>query len=228
MTETQSTDAAEGHLQVRARIAAAARSAGRAEGDVTLVAVTKTIDQAPIRSVIAAGQVDFGENRVQEAKSKWPELKAAHPATRLHLIGPLQTNKVKDAVELFDVIHTLDRPKLAEAIAAELAKGTRRLELFIQVNTGEEQQKAGIGPTETDDFIALCRDRLALPVVGLMCIPPLDEEPALHFALLAKIGRANGLTRLSMGMSGDLETAIGLGATHVRVGTAIFGVRPSA
>jgi PLP dependent protein len=213
---------------VRARIAAAARSAGRAEGDVTLVAVTKTIDQAPIRSVIAAGQMDFGENRVQEAKSKWPELKAAHPATRLHLIGPLQTNKAKDAVELFDVIHTLDRPKLAEAIAAELAKGTRRLELFIQVNTGEEQQKAGIGPTETDDFIALCRDRLALPVVGLMCIPPLDEEPALHFALLAKIGRANGLTRLSMGMSGDLETAIGLGATHVRVGTAIFGVRPSA
>ena len=228
MTETQSTDAAEGHRQVRARIAAAARSAGRAEGDVTLVAVTKTIGQAPIRSVIAAGQVDFGENRVQEAKSKWPELKAAHPETRLHLIGPLQTNKVKDAVELFDVIHTLDRPKLAEAIAAELAKGTRRLELFIQVNTGEEQQKAGIGPTETDDFIALCRDRLALPVVGLMCIPPLDEEPALHFALLAKIARANGLTRLSMGMSGDLETAIGLGATHVRVGTAIFGERPRA
>jgi pyridoxal phosphate enzyme (YggS family) len=226
MSETQSIDAAGGYRMVRDRIAAAARDAGRPEADVKLVAVTKTIGLEPIRSVIAAGQLDFGENRVQEAKSKWPELKAAHPSTRLHLIGPLQTNKVKDAVELFDVIHSIDRPKLAEAMAAELAKNPRRTTLFIQVNTGEEAQKAGIGPREAGNFVSFCRDDLRLPIVGLMCIPPLDEEPALHFALLAKIARDNDLAHLSMGMSGDLETAIALGATHVRVGTAIFGDRP--
>ena len=226
MSETQSIDAAGGYRLVRDRIAAAARDAGRPEADVMLVAVTKTIGPEPILSVIAAGQLDFGENRVQEAKSKWPELKAAHPSTRLHLIGPLQTNKVKDAVELFDVIHSIDRPKLAEAMAAELDRNKRRMTLFIQVNTGEEPQKAGVGPREAGDFVSFCRDDLRLPIVGLMCIPPLDEEPALHFALLAKIARDNDLAHLSMGMSGDLETAIALGATHVRVGTAIFGDRP--
>lgn len=226
MSETQSIDAAGGYRLVRDRIAAAARDAGRPEADVMLVAVTKTIGPEPIRSVIAAGQLDFGENRVQEAKSKWPELKVAHPSTRLHLIGPLQTNKVKDAVELFDVIHSIDRPKLAEAMAAELDRNKRRMTLFIQVNTGEEPQKAGVGPREAGDFVSFCRDDLRLPIVGLMCIPPLDEEPALHFALLAKIARDNDLAHLSMGMSGDLETAIALGATHVRVGTAIFGDRP--
>jgi pyridoxal phosphate enzyme (YggS family) len=226
MSDTQSIDAAGGYRLVRDRIAAAARDAGRPEAEVTLVAVTKTIGPDPIRSVIAAGQLDFGENRVQEAKSKWPELKAANPSTRLHLIGPLQTNKVKDAVELFDVVHSIDRPKLAEAMAAELDRNKRRMTLFIQVNTGEESQKAGIGPREAGAFVSFCRNELQLPIVGLMCIPPLDEEPSLHFALLAKIARDNDLAHLSMGMSGDLETAIALGATHVRVGTAIFGDRP--
>ena len=226
MSEIQSIDATGGYRSVLDRIAAAARGAGRTEADVKLVAVTKTIGPEPIRSVIAAGQVEFGENRVQEAKSKWPELKAAHPAIRLHLIGPLQTNKVKDAVDLFDVVHSIDRSRLAEAMAAELDKNTKRMALFIQVNTGEEPQKAGIGPREAGDFISFCRDGLRLPIVGLMCIPPLDEEPALHFALLAKIAQDNNLAHLSMGMSGDLETAIALGATHVRVGTAIFGDRP--
>lgn len=227
MSETQSIDTAGGYRLVRDRVAAAARDAGRPEADVTLVAVTKTIGPEPIRKVIAAGQLDFGENRVQEAKSKWPELKAANPETRLHLIGPLQTNKVKDAVELFDVIHSIDRPKLAEAMAAELDRQARRMKMFIQVNTGEEPQKAGIGPREAGDFISFCRDELRLPIIGLMCIPPLEEEPALHFALLATIARDNNLAHLSMGMSADLETAIALGATHVRVGTAIFGDRPN-
>ncbi len=170
----------------------------------------------------------FGENRVQEAAAKWPDLRAAHPDIELHLIGPLQTNKVAQAMALFDVIQTVDREKLARALAAEQAKTGLRRCYFIQVNTGEEPQKAGVTPGEADRFIAACRDKHGLDVMGLMCIPPVDEEPALHFALLAKIAARNGLTGLSMGMSGDFETAVRLGATHVRVGSAIFGARETA
>ncbi|HEX9789457.1 MAG TPA: YggS family pyridoxal phosphate-dependent enzyme, partial [Kiloniellales bacterium] len=201
-------------------------AAGRPAGAVTLVAVGKTHGAARIEEAIRAGHRTFGENRVQEAQGKFPALRAAHPDLSLHLIGPLQTNKAGDAVALFDVIETVDRPKLAKALAKEMAKAKRRPECFVQVNTGEEPQKAGVLPRETDAFVALARDELGLPVTGLMCIPPLDEEPALHFALLAKIAARNGLTNLSMGMSGDFETAIRFGATHVRVGTAIFGARP--
>jgi pyridoxal phosphate enzyme (YggS family) len=211
---------------VRERIALAAAAAGRPAGAVTLVAVGKTHGAARIEEAIRAGHRTFGENRVQEAQGKFPALRAAHPDLSLHLIGPLQTNKAGDAVALFDVIETVDRPKLAKALAKEMAKAKRRPECFVQVNTGEEPQKAGVLPRETDAFVALARDELGLPVTGLMCIPPLDEEPALHFALLAKIAARNGLTNLSMGMSGDFETAIRFGATHVRVGTAIFGARP--
>ena len=167
----------------------------------------------------------FGENRVQEAKSKWPVLTASYPQSKLHLIGPLQSNKAAEAVKLFDVIHTVDRPKLATVLAAEIKKQNRLLELFIQVNTGEESQKGGVAPGEADAFIRFCTGDLALPVTGLMCLPPIDEEPAMHFALLAKIARRNNLFRLSMGMSTDLEKAIEFGATHVRVGSAIFGER---
>jgi hypothetical protein len=211
---------------VRERMDQAAAAAGRPAGAVTLVAVGKTHGAARIEEAIRAGHRTFGENRVQEAQGKFPALRAAHPDLSLHLIGPLQTNKAGDAVALFDVIETVDRPKLAKALAKEMAKAKRRPECFVQVNTGEEPQKAGVLPRETDAFVALARDELGLPVTGLMCIPPLDEEPALHFALLAKIAARNGLTNLSMGMSGDFETAIRFGATHVRVGTAIFGARP--
>jgi pyridoxal phosphate enzyme (YggS family) len=211
---------------VRQRMDQAAAAAGRPAGAVTLVAVGKTHGAARIEEAIRAGHRTFGENRVQEAQGKFPALRAAHPDLSLHLIGPLQTNKAGDAVALFDVIETVDRPKLAKALAKEMAKAKRRPECFVQVNTGEEPQKAGVLPRETDAFVALARDELGLPVTGLMCIPPLDEEPALHFALLAKIAARNGLTNLSMGMSGDFETAIRFGATHVRVGTAIFGARP--
>jgi len=203
---------------IRTRMDKAARAAGRTPADVTLIAVSKTHDIETIEAAIAAGQRHFGENRVQEAQSKWPALKARHPDLTLHLIGPLQTNKLEAAAALFDVIHTLDRPRLAEKLTAALAQ------LFIQVNTGEEPQKAGVGPREADRFIADCR-ALGLNPQGLMCIPPVDEEPALHFALLAKIARRNALPCLSMGMSADFETAIALGATHIRVGTAIFGAR---
>jgi pyridoxal phosphate enzyme (YggS family) len=192
----------------------------------TLIAVSKTIDVEAIRPVLAAGQTAFGENRVQEAKAKWPALKAEFPTVELHLIGPLQSNKVREAVELFDAIHSLDRPKLAHALRAELDRSRHRPALFIQVNTGEEPQKAGIGPREAPGFIELCRNALKLPVQGLMCIPPAGESPAPHFALLAKLAHAHGLPFLSMGMSADFETAIRFGATHVRVGTAIFGDRP--
>jgi|SRR5579864_1684391 len=209
---------------VRARIGAAASAAGRAPADVTLIAVSKTHGAPAIAATIAAGQRQFGENRVQEAALKYPALKAATPGLELHLIGPLQTNKVKEAMGLFDVIETLDRPKLAEALAREMARQGRRPRLFIEVNTGEEAQKAGVLPAEADAFIAQCR-RLDLEIAGLMCIPPADEEPALHFALLREIARRNGLSQLSMGMSADYETAIRFGATHVRVGTAIFGAR---
>jgi pyridoxal phosphate enzyme (YggS family) len=210
---------------VRARIAAAADAAGRAADGVTLVAVSKTHPADSVRAALQAGQRVFGENRVQEALAKFPGLRRDFPDLQLHLIGPLQTNKVRDAVAHCDVIETLDRPRLAEALAREMERSGRRLPCFIEVNTGEEAQKAGVFPEAADAFIADCRSRLGLPVIGLMCIPPEDEEPALHFALLREIARRNGLDQLSMGMSADFETAIRFGATHVRVGTAIFGAR---
>jgi PLP dependent protein len=210
---------------VRGKIAAAAVAAGRAPTSVNLVAVTKTHAAETVREALAAGHRVFGENRVQEAQAKYPALREAVPDLALHLIGPLQTNKVRDAVALFDVIETVDRPRLAEALATEMQRSGRRLPCLIEVNTGEEPQKAGVFPAEADDFIVECRDRLGLPVEGLMCVPPLDEEPALHFALLREIARRTGLTLLSMGMSADFEKAIRFGATHVRVGTAIFGAR---
>lgn len=210
--------------EVKARIAAAARAAGRDPGSVTLVAVSKTHDAAAVAAAIAAGQTCFGENRVQEAQAKYPALRAQHPGLALHLIGPLQTNKVKEAVALFDVIETLDRPKLAEALRREMARQQKQPRLFVEINTGAEPQKAGVLPQEADAFIAAWRDS-GLVIDGLMCIPPSAEPPAPHFALLREIARRNGLTQLSMGMSADYETAIGFGATHVRVGTAIFGAR---
>jgi pyridoxal phosphate enzyme (YggS family) len=217
----------EGLESVQRRIAAAAAAAKRSASEITLVAVTKSISAERIRPVLEAGHRVFGENRVQEAARKWPELRDQFPGVELHLIGPLQTNKVRQAVALFDVIQTLDRPKLAMELSAECTRQDKHPKLFIQVNTGEEPQKSGVAPGETDAFVVLCREELRLPVAGLMCIPPADEEPALHFALLAKIARRNGLTDLSMGMSADFETAIALDATCVRVGTAIFGERPS-
>ncbi len=219
------TDPAAALLEVKARIAAAATEAGRDPLAVTLIAVTKTYGAAHILPTISAGHRDFGENRVQEAEGKWPELKASHPDLALHLIGPLQTNKARDAVALFDAIHTLDRPKLAHVLADEFQRAGRALRLFVQVNTGEEPQKAGVPPREAAAFVAQCRTEFGLTVAGLMCIPPVDEEPALHFALLAKLARENGLQQLSMGMSGDYEQAVRFGATHVRVGSAIFGAR---
>lgn len=223
----QSTEsAAERLAEVKARIAAAAREIGRSPEDVRLVAVSKTFDAPEILPVLAAGQRLFGENRVQEAKAKWPELKARYPDLELHLIGPLQSNKAKEAVALFDAIHSIDREKIARAVAAEMTAQGKRLELFIQVNTGEEPQKAGIMPKEAAAFATLCRDELEIDIAGLMCIPPVDEEPAVHFAFLAKLAQELGLEGLSMGMSDDFETAIAFGATHVRVGSAIFGARP--
>jgi pyridoxal phosphate enzyme (YggS family) len=210
---------------VRSKIDAAAAAAGRPAGSVTLVAVGKTHGPEAIRAALVAGQRAFGENRVQEAIAKFPVLREEFPDLVLHLIGPLQTNKVKDAVAHFDVIETVDRPRLAEALAREMSRSGRRLPCYIEVNTGEEPQKAGVLPGEADEFIAECRDRLELPVVGLMGIPPHDESPAPYFALLREIARRNGLAGLSMGMSADYETAIRFGATHVRVGTAIFGAR---
>jgi len=213
---------------VRGRIEAAARAAGRPAEGVTLVAVSKTHPADSVRAALAAGQRVFGENRVQEAVAKFPGLRRDYPDLTLHLIGPLQTNKVKDAVAHCDVIETVDRPRLAEALAREMERSGRRLPCFIEVNTGEEAQKAGVLPEAADAFIADCRGRLGLPVVGLMCIPPEHEEPALHFALLREIAKRNGLDQLSMGMSADFETAIRFGATYVRVGTAIFGARQTA
>lgn len=218
------TSIADALAGVRARIAAAAKSCGRDPRTINLVAVSKTHGADKAALAIAAGQEDFGENRVQEAEDKWPALKAAH-SVRLHLIGPLQTNKARDAVALFDVIHTLDRPRLAEKLAAEMQAQGRAVSCFVQVNTGREEQKAGVDPKEADAFIKDCRDQWRLPVVGLMCIPPVNEEPALHFAFLREIAKRNGLSQLSMGMSDDFEIAIALGATHIRVGSAIFGAR---
>ena len=211
---------------VRLRIVEAARTAGRDAGDVTLIAVSKSQSVERVTAALAAGQRVFGENRVQEAAAKWSELKRVWPGTELHLIGPLQTNKVREAVTLFDVIETVDRPKLAQALTAEMTRSGRRPACYVQINTGEEPQKAGVMPTAADDFIRFCRSELDLPVVGLMCIPPANDEPSLHFALLAEIARRHGIGNLSMGMSADYEIAIRLGATHVRIGTAIFGERP--
>jgi pyridoxal phosphate enzyme (YggS family) len=210
---------------VRQEIAQACRAAGRDPASVTLVAVSKTFGADAIEPVIAAGQRVFGENRVQEAKAKWPPLRSRYPGLELHLIGPLQSNKAKEAVELFDVIHSIDRPKIAHAVAAEMQRQGRRLPIFVQVNTGEESQKAGVAPKDAAGLVALCRDELRLDVAGLMCIPPLEEEAAVHFAFLAKLAGELGLRGLSMGMSEDFETAIAFGATHVRVGSAIFGSR---
>ena len=211
---------------VRQEIALAVEAAGRDPDSVKLVAVTKTVPAQVIEETIEAGQRCFGENRVQEADAKWAALKERHPDIELHLIGPLQSNKVREAVDLFDVIETVDRPKLARALAEGMARAGKHPRLFVQVNTGEEPQKAGVLPGEAESFVALCRDTFGLTVDGLMCIPPLDEEPAMHFALLAKLAERIGVKEVSMGMSGDFARAIAFGATHVRVGTAIFGARP--
>ena len=210
---------------VRGRIAKAAKEAGRQPDVVTLVAVSKTFDAEAIRPAIAAGQRVFGENRVQEAEGKWPELRAETAGIELHLIGPLQSNKTAEAVALFDVIETVDREKIARVIAAEMMKQGRALRLYVQVNTGLEPQKAGIAPDDTVSFVAFCREELGLAIDGLMCIPPADENPGPHFALLVKLATRCNLDRLSMGMSGDYELAVGFGATSVRVGSAIFGSR---
>ncbi len=215
------------HLRaIRERIAAAARAVGRADSEVTLVAVSKAQPEERVLAALAAGQRVFGENYLQEAKARWPALRARHPDLQLHMIGGVQSNKAKDVVALFDVLETVDRPKLARVLAEEMARQGRRPVCFVQVNTGEEPQKAGVWPGAADAFIAECRDELDLPVEGLMAIPPEAEEPAPHFALLAKIAARNGLAKLSMGMSADFEVAVQFGATHVRVGSAVFGARP--
>jgi len=211
--------------KVRDQIARACADARRDPASVTLVAISKTFGAKAIEPVIAAGQRVFGENRVQEAKAKWPPLKERHGGIDLHLVGALQSNKAKDAVALFDAIHSLDRPSLAEALAKEISKQGRRPTLFVEINTGGEPQKSGVLPEETDAFVKACRERYGLQIAGLMCLPPADEPPAPHFALTAKIARRNNLALLSMGMSADFPIAIAFGATHVRVGTAIFGER---
>jgi PLP dependent protein len=224
--ETMSRSA--GLTAVREEIAAACRDAGRDPATVTLVAVSKMFGAEAIAPVIAAGQCVFGENRVQEAKAKWPPLIERHAGIELQLVGSLQSNKAKEAVALFDAIHSVDRPSLAEALAKEIAKQSRQPLLFAEINTGAEAQKAGVLPQDADGFLAACRDRFGLTISGLMCIPPADEAPAPHFALTGQIAKRNGLKLLSMGMSADFQTAIAFGATHVRVGTAIFGARGSA
>jgi pyridoxal phosphate enzyme (YggS family) len=214
-----------GLAAVEQEIARACKEARRDRASVTLVAVSKTFDAAAITPVIEAGARVFGENRVQEAKAKWPGLMSAYPGIALHLIGPLQSNKAKEAVALFDAIHSVDRPSICEALAKEINSQNKVLELFVQLNTGEEPQKAGVAPGEADAFIANCREKYGLQISGLMCIPPVNEAPAPHFALTAKIAARNGLKNLSMGMSADFAIAIQFGATHVRVGSAIFGHR---
>jgi pyridoxal phosphate enzyme (YggS family) len=211
--------------EVRDRIVAAERVGNRPEGSVTLVAVSKTFEADAIRPVLEAGERVFGENRVQESQGKWPALRQEFEGIELHLIGPLQSNKAADAVALFDVIETVDREKIARALADEMKRQGRFPRLYVQVNTGMEPQKAGIAPDETAAFVRLCRDDLGLSVEGLMCIPPADENPGPHFALLAKLARESGVEKLSMGMSGDFETAVEFGATSVRVGSAVFGNR---
>ena len=212
-------------VAVQARISAAAQLAKRDPGSVQLIAVSKTLDASGIEPVLAAGQRIFGENRVQEAQGKWPALKALYADVELHLIGPLQSNKAREAIALFDVLHTVDRARIADALAAEMQRQNRKPRLFVQVNTGEEDQKSGVVPLELPALLAHCRDTLKLEIAGLMCIPPVDEEAGIHFAFLAKLARENAVASLSMGMSADFETAIRFGATHVRVGSAIFGDR---
>ena len=214
-----------GIVQVRQEIVRACRDARRDPADVTLVAISKTFAADSIEPVIAAGERIFGENRVQEAKAKWPPLLARYPGLELHLVGSLQSNKAREAVALFDAIHSLDRASLAEALAKEFARQPRRPQLFVEINTGGEAQKSGVIPQDADGFLTACRDRYGLAVAGLMCIPPLNEAPAPHFALTAQIAKRNGLKLLSMGMSADFAIAIAFGATHVRVGSAIFGPR---
>jgi pyridoxal phosphate enzyme (YggS family) len=218
-------DSPSGLAAVEAEIVRACAEARRERASVTLIAVSKTFGAEAIAPVIAAGQRVFGENRVQEAKAKWPALLAEHPGLALHLIGPLQSNKAKEAVALFDAIHSVDRDSIAAALAKEIARQDRCPQLFVQINTGEEPQKAGVAPAEADAFLARCRETHGLAIAGLMCIPPVDEAPAPHFALTAKIAARNGLKLLSMGMSADFAIAIQFGATHVRVGSAIFGAR---
>jgi PLP dependent protein len=215
----------EGLKSILNGVTQAAQQAGRGPGSVTLIAVSKTFDGPEIIPVIEAGQRVFGENRVQEAKAKWPALKMRWPDLELHLIGPLQSNKAADAVQLFDAIHTVDRPRIAAAIAAEMKKQAKPLKLFMQVNTGREPQKAGVDPDAVDGFLKECRQVHGLEISGLMCIPPADQDPKPHFELLRGIARRNGIAQLSMGMSGDYAAAIACGATHVRVGSAIFGTR---
>lgn len=221
---TDDIDIASSLAQVRARIAAAARAAGRAADAVTLVAVAKTYGPEAVRAALAAGQFVFGENRVQEAQQKYPALKAEFPGLQLHLIGPLQTNKARDAVRLFDVIETVDRARLARELAKEMARENRRPRLLVQVNIGAEPQKAGVAPEELEALLAECRD-CGLAIEGLMCIPPVDQPPEPHFERLRGLAAQHGMAIVSMGMSGDYERAIGCGATHVRVGSAIFGRR---
>lgn len=211
---------------IHARIEAAARAVGRTPSEITLVAVSKAQPDQRVLAALAAGHRVFGENYVQEARARWPLLRARHPDLQLHMIGAVQSNKAREVVELFDVIETVDRPKLARTLVKEMQRQARHPACFVQVNTGEEPQKAGVWPGDADAFIKQCRDELGLPVVGLMAIPPEGEEPSLHFALLAKIAARNGLAKLSMGMSADFEIAVQFGATHVRVGSAIFGERP--
>ena len=214
-----------GLAAVEEAVGLACREARRDRASVMLIAVSKTFDASAVEPVIKAGQGAFGENRVQEAKAKWPGLTSVYPNLSLHLIGPLQSNKAKEAVALFDAIHSVDRPSLCEALAKELRAQSRQPQLFVQLNTGEEPQKAGIAPADADGFIAYCRENYGLTISGLMCIPPVEDAPAPHFALTAKIAARNGLKHLSMGMSADFAIAIQMGATHIRVGSAIFGYR---
>jgi len=225
MTQSTPNDVKSRYLSVRHAVQRAARDADRAEVDVTLVVVSKTFGPVDIEPVLLSGHRIFGENRVQESQGKWPELKARFPDVELHLIGPLLSNKAKEALALFDVIETVDRPSIAEAISKELKKTDRRPKLYVQINTGEEPQKAGVALKEADDLLKRCHSEWGLEISGLMCIPPVDEPPSPHFALLRKIAPRNGLKILSMGMSSDFEAAIQLGATHVRIGSAIFGHR---
>ena len=211
--------------EIKSRIKKAEINGRREIGSVNLIAVSKVQPLEKVEKILLAGQLVFGENRVQEASQKWPVWKQKFSTISLHLLGPLQTNKVKEALGLFDVVHSLDREKLARVFSESIQKKGSSPEFFIQVNTGEEEQKAGIYPSMVDEFVVSCRDTYNLPIVGLMCIPPIDEEPSLHFALLKKIAERNGLTRLSMGMSSDFESAIALGSTDVRIGSAIFGER---
>ena len=218
-------DVSAGLAKVKDEIAAACRDANRDPSSVTLIAVSKTFGEDVVEQAIAAGQKTFGENRVQESKSKWPAIRERHPDLALHLIGPLQSNKAKEALALFDAIHSVDRPSICDALAKEIQKAGQQPLLFVQVNTGAEPQKAGVLPENADAFIKECRETYGFDIAGLMCIPPFEEAPAPHFALTAKIAERNGLRLLSMGMSADFATEIAFGATHVRVGTAIFGGR---